>query len=120
MLLKWINQVPAFTAGDETRIREVLHPKNENLDLPYSLAHASLEPEEHSLPHRLRSSTEVYIVLEGRGLVLCDEEQRKLEPGAVVLIPPGAEQQVLNTGTTTLRFLCIVSPPWRAEDERVE
>ena len=120
MLLIWIDQVTAFAAGDETLLKEVLHPKNERLDLPYSLAHASLEPGERSLSHRLQSSTEVYVVLEGRGRVTCDGERQEVTPGAVVLIPPGAEQHVLNTGKTTLRFLCIVSPPWSEEDEVVD
>lgn len=120
MLLKWIEEVHAFTAGDETKIREVLHPKNETLDLPYSLAHASLEPGERSLPHRLRSSAEVYVILEGRGMVICDGEQREVGPGAVVLIPAGAEQYAINSGQVTFRFLCIVSPPWSEDDEVVD
>jgi mannose-6-phosphate isomerase-like protein (cupin superfamily) len=36
-----------------------------------------------------------------------------------VYIPPGAEQHIRNTGAGDLKFLCIVDPAWRAEDEEV-
>ena len=44
-------------------------------------------------------------------------EARAVEPGCVVHIPPGTVQWVENTGDIPFRFLCIVSPPWRADDD---
>jgi len=40
-------------------------------------------------------------------------------PGDAIYIPPHARQYIHNTGAGELRFLCIVDPAWRAEDEDV-
>lgn len=118
MLSKSLNQIKAFLAGDETQIKEVLHPKNDGVDLPYSLAHASLGVGKASLPHLLKGS-EVYFVLEGTGRVFIDEEERLLQKGDLVFIPAGAHQHIRNEGTDDLQFLCIVAPAWSAEEEEV-
>lgn len=117
MLFKVLSQIPAFTASDDTLIREWLHPKNDGVDLPYSLALAELEPGAASLPHILQRSAEIYILLEGEGTAHVSGQAQRLQAGELLLIPVGAEQWIENTGTTILKFLCIVSPPWSEEDD---
>ena len=119
MLKKSLHQIPAFTAGDATQIREWLHPKNDALDLPYSIAFAELESGSSSLPHILQTRTEVYLVLEGEGLAYVGGQAQTMQPNDLILIPAGVEQYVENTGDSTLKFICIVSPPWAKEDEFV-
>ncbi len=34
-------------------------------------------------------------------------------------VPPLSEQFIENTGTSELRFLCIVEPAWTVEDETI-
>ena len=119
MLIIDVNECPRFVAGDETLLREVLHPERDGAALPYSLAHAALGPGKRSLPHRLRGS-EVYYFLRGRGKMHIDGESSDVRAAQVVYVPPGASQFVENTGDGELVFLCIVHPAWRAEDEEVE
>lgn len=64
MLFKKLEDITPFIAGDATLLREWLHPKNDEVELPYSLAFAEVAPGAASLPHTLQTSTEVYIVLE--------------------------------------------------------
>jgi mannose-6-phosphate isomerase-like protein (cupin superfamily) len=118
MLIVELGKCPEFIAGDKTVLREVLHPGKMPVEVRYSLAHATVRPGERSLPHRLRTS-EVYYILEGSGLMVIDGEEREVGPGSTVYIPPGAEQHIRNTGAGDLKFLCIVDPAWRAEDEEV-
>ena len=106
-----------FKASDGTNICELLHPGREMLDLPYSIAHAILETGAASLPHRLKTSSEVYFILEGNGEMHIDSEQAEVGAGQAVLIPPGSWQHIRNTGKVDLKFLCIVHPMWHAEDE---
>ena len=106
-----------FTAGDDTLIREVLHPVNEGVPMSYSLAHAELEPGKASLPHRLLDRSEVYIILDGEGTAYVDGQAAVLRAGDVLFIPAGAEQYLDNTGTATIRFLCIVDPAWSKDTE---
>ena len=118
MLIVDVNECPQFVAGDETLLREVLHPHRDGAPLPYSLAHAILSPGSRSLSHRLRGS-EVYYVLQGHGRMHIGAETGEVRAGQVVYVPPGATQCVENTGGEELAFLCIVAPAWRAEDEAV-
>jgi mannose-6-phosphate isomerase-like protein (cupin superfamily) len=120
MIKKSIATIPPFTAGDHTLIREVLHPKNDGVPMSYSLAHAELEAGKASLPDRLMERSEVYIILEGEGTAYVDGQATHLQAGDVLFIPAGAEQYVDNTGTQTVRFLCIVDPAWSEESEIVK
>lgn len=121
MLKRSISNTAVFTAGDLTQIREVLHPKNEEgLSASYSLAFATLEPGEASLPHILQERSEVYVIVNGHGRAWINDEQSELEPGDVLYIPAGARQHVENIGTGQLGFWCIVSPPWSADDESIQ
>ena len=117
---KHLHEVNEFLAGDHTRLREVLHPANDNVELPYSLAHARLEPGAASLPHRLQKSDELYYFLEGRGALHVEEAVYPVQAGDAVLVPAGALQHLENTGQDQLTFLCIVSPPWSEAEEKVE
>lgn len=119
MFVKSLSDCPALRASDGCRVFEVLHPRNDGIDLPYSFAVAEVAPGEHSYRHRL-AQTEVYYVLAGRGRMHIDDAARELRAGDAVVIPGGAVQWIENLGSDTLRFIAVVSPPWRAaDDERV-
>lgn len=118
MLIRSLEDCPAFVAGDDTVLREILHPAKADLALRYSLAHAVVPPGETSLRHRLKHS-EVYYLLSGEGVMHVDDERAPVRPGDTVYIPPGAVQWIRNTSDEPLAFLCIVDPAWRAEDEEV-
>ncbi len=120
MIIKKLKDIEAFTAGDETILKEWLHPKNGDPATPYSLAHAVLQPGKSSLPHCLKERSEVYIVLEGRGTAFVDQRPVNLSPKELLFIPAGAEQYVVNEGDGPLEFLCIVSPPWDKASEVVQ
>lgn len=111
-----LKNCPEFSAGDGCRLREMLHPDKQNLDLRYSLAHAIVAPGQTTAPHRLRTS-EVYYILAGQGRMIIDQETADVRPSDTVYIPPHATQSITNTGAEDLVFICIVDPAWRVEDE---
>jgi mannose-6-phosphate isomerase-like protein (cupin superfamily) len=119
VITKALDQCEEFVAGDSTNLREVLHPANDRVGLCYSLAHAYVRPGESSLPHRLTGS-EVYYILEGTGVIHVNGETSDVHAGCAIYVPPHATQHIQNTGATDLKFLCIVDPAWRAEDEEVK
>lgn len=108
-----------FIAGDKTSLIEVLHPKNDAINIGYSLAHASLEVGTASLPHVLKTSSESYYFLKGEGQIIVDEEKQSVKAGDLIYVPEGATQFVENTGNERLVFLCIVSPAWYPEQEEI-
>jgi mannose-6-phosphate isomerase-like protein (cupin superfamily) len=119
MITKDLAKCSHFRAMDNTRICELLHPEKDLQGFPYSIAHAVLEPEASSLPHRLTTSTEVYFILKGIGEIHIDSEQAEVHPGQAIVILPGSWQHICNNGRESLEFLCIVHPAWQAADEEL-
>ncbi len=117
-LFKQAQHVEGFLAGDATHIKEIFHPKNDTVSLPYSLAWGSIEIGASSLPHTL-ANEELYYILEGEGVIFIEGEQVSVTKGDALLIHKDKEQYVKNTGTEKLVFLCIVSPPWEAAKEEI-
>lgn len=119
MLIKSIEKCKYFQMQDKTVLCELLHPKNEDITLGCSIAHAIIEPGKSSLPHKLESSVEVYYILDGEGTMHIDNEESEVKTGDAIHIPPGSIQWIKNKGVSHLKFLCVVSPPWKAENEKL-
>lgn len=118
MLIKDLEKGGEVIAGDNTILRELLHPVKENLKLRYSLAHGTVKPGEASQRHKLVNS-EVYYILDGEGIMFIDNESERVYPNQAIYVPPHAVQYIKNAGHRDLRFLCIIDPAWRPEDEEV-
>jgi len=116
MFIRDLKDCEEFTAGDNSILRELLHPDKEDLAIQYSLAHAILKPGQTSRAHKLKTS-EVYYILEGEGLMHINDEIQRVHGGHAIYIPPDSMQFFQNTGKKDLIFLCIVDPAWRKEDE---
>jgi mannose-6-phosphate isomerase-like protein (cupin superfamily) len=48
-----------------------------------------------------------------------DGTSSPVKPGCTVYIPPMATQCITNSGKTDLKFICIVDPAWKQEDEEI-
>ncbi len=118
MVIRDIKDCREITAGDGSALREIFHPDRGPSPAGYSLARAVVKPGRRTRPHRLKSS-EVYYILEGRGLMRVGEDAAEVAAGQAVFIPALHTQSIENTGPGDLVFLCIVEPAWQAEDEEV-
>ncbi|MEM9004761.1 MAG: cupin domain-containing protein [Cyanobacteria bacterium P01_F01_bin.86] len=118
MLVRNLSDCEMFIAGDNTQLRELLHPDKQAIELRYSLAHAVVPAGETSIDHSLTTS-EVYYILSGQGEMHIDSEVRPVGPGDAIYIPPHARQFIHNTGQEPIVFICIVDPAWQAENETV-
>jgi mannose-6-phosphate isomerase-like protein (cupin superfamily) len=118
MFVKFLKGCPRFIAGDGSMLRELLHPDKADISIRYSLAHATVEAGQQTKPHKLTSS-EVYYVIAGKGQMHIDRESFEVGPDCAVYIPPDTVQYIENIGNSELKFLCIVDPSWKAEDEEV-
>jgi mannose-6-phosphate isomerase-like protein (cupin superfamily) len=102
-----------FTTKDGSTIRSLLDLSNAPV-ASQSLAEASLPEGCATERHYHRLSEEFYYLLEGRGLMEMDGEEREVGPGDAVLIPAGAWHQI--RAIEPLRFLCCCAPPYSHED----
>jgi quercetin dioxygenase-like cupin family protein len=66
-----------------------------------------MEPKGHSPLHSHPWEHEVFI-LEGKGLVVSEQGDKKFKAGDVVFILPNEKHQFKNNGEKTLKFLCLV------------
>ena len=108
-----------FIDGDEgTKIKQYFHPHNTLNGINYSLAQFTLERGKKSKRHKMKSS-EIYYILEGSGKLTINKEVHLLQKDDSAYVPPNAEQFIENSGKGILKFLCIVEPAWKAEDETI-
>ena len=120
MIVRRPDETTRFVTSDESRVVEVFHPDREALPegMACSIAHARVAAGAATAPLTLSTSTEVYWVLSGRGRMHIGDETADIGPGEAVLIPPDSVQWIEALGDEELVFLCVVTPPWSAEDDR--
>lgn len=75
------------------------------------------EPGAHVEGHVHKVQEQIYHVLSGEGVLIVDGERRLVRSNDVTYIPPGVVHEFHCTGTDTLVFLVITSPP--TDDEPV-
>jgi len=71
-----------------------------------------MEPGGHSPLHRHSWEHEVFI-LEGKGLLAGEGEERGFKEGNVIFIAPNEEHQLKNISEKTVKFLCLI--PYRGK-----
>lgn len=118
MIIKKLENCKEFIANDNSILRQLLHPDKINAEISYSLAHAIVKPKQKTLPHIL-STSEVYYILQGAGIMYINDEMQNVKVGDVIYIPPNAVQFIENTQNYELKFLCIVDPAWQLENEKI-
>lgn len=112
-----------FRARDECILCELVHPGRTDepdiMSLNCSLVHAIVKPGDRTLPHRLIGTSEIYYIISGKGMMYIEGESSPVSGGMAVVIPPGAIQNIVNTGNGNLEFIAVCDPAWRQEDEEI-
>jgi len=98
---------PEFLTAENCYVSEWL---NQDDDEAVSVARVRVDPGQCTALHRLRRTTERYLMLSGHGRVEVDGRQRDVGPGDVVRIEAGQSQRITNTGKDRLAFLAICTP----------
>jgi mannose-6-phosphate isomerase-like protein (cupin superfamily) len=89
----------------------ILELSNSADDPAASIARARVAPGAATRWHRVRDLVERYVILEGKGGVEVGSlPLQEVNPGDVVLIPPGCRQRITNIGQEDLIFLCLCTP----------
>ena len=116
MSLRRNSEIKSIQGDEGTKIKQYFHPHNTLNGINYSMAQFTLEPGKKSKLHKM-SSSEIYYILEGSGKLKINEDTHHLEKDDSVYVPPNSKQFIENIGSIDLRFLCIVEPAWKADDE---
>ena len=116
MSIKRSSEIESIQGNEETEIKRYFNPYNTLNGIRYSLAQFTLQPGKKSCNHKIKSS-EIYYILEGDAVLRINDETHQLKKDDSMYVPPMSEQCIENTGSVNLRFLCIVEPAWKPEDE---
>lgn len=102
-----------FSTPERCFINEL---SNTDADPDVSIARARVLPGVTTRWHRLRETTERYVLLSGSGRVeVGNLPAQEVSAGDVVLIPPGCRQRIANFGAEDLIFLAICTPRFRPD-----
>jgi len=104
----------AFTTLDGSTIRVLLDAALGGA-ANQSLAEASLDAGRTTQRHHHARSEEIYVFLEGGGVMEIEGNSCEVGVGDAVLIPAGA-WHVITAGPDGARFLCCCAPPYSDDD----
>jgi len=63
--------------------------------------------------HSHPEAEQVYVIVNGDGVMRVDGEEQPVGPGSLVFIPPGASHAIRNVGSDQLTYVSATSPPFR-------
>jgi len=73
----------------------------------FAMRHFTVQPGGHTPLHKHDWEHEVY-VLEGEGFVRSEGQEHSIRPGDAIFVPPNQLHQFRSSGSSHLRFLCMV------------
>ena len=71
---KTISDIKPFITTDGSLIRDIFYPERDDLSMSCSIAHATVKVGESTTPHTLKKSSEVYVILSGKGVMHINDE----------------------------------------------
>ena len=118
MSIKEDSKINFINGNENVELKEYFNPDNTSDGINYSLAQFSLDVEKKTKLHKIKSS-EIYYILEGKGKLKINNQEHILIKNDSAYVPPNSEQFLENVGSKKLRFLCIVQPAWKPEDDEI-
>jgi len=118
MSIKEDSKINFINGNENAKIKQYFDPKNTSNGIKFSLAQFSLDVGGKTKRHKIKSS-EIYYILEGNGKLKINNNEYQLKKNDSAYVPPNSEQFFENIGTEELRFLCIVEPAWKQEDDEI-
>jgi len=73
----------------------------------FSMRHFVVDPGGHT-PHHSHDYEHEVVILEGEAEVTYEDEKQRVGSGSALLIEANRMHQFRNTGSTPLRFICLV------------
>ncbi len=69
----------------------------------------TVEPGAHQAIHH-HEPPQIYVIIDGEGLMTVGDEQQTVRTGDLVYIPPNVPHGIKNTGDTVLQYISAATP----------
>ena len=109
-VIKTLKEYQAYRISpkDNNRLAIVFDPDSVNDSLTVCVE--IFEVGSQTPPHRHDFAVEMFFILEGEGIAVCDGKETSLSAGDSVLMPKTGTHYLKNTGSERLYALCIMMP----------
>ena len=101
-------QAYKITRHDTNRLAIVFDPNMANMSLAVCVEIFDVGGK--TPPNRHMMAVEMFYILKGEGLAICDGKQVPIQAGDSLLVPPTGIHEIINTGSTRLYTLCVMVP----------
>ena len=116
MIIKNQKNSTKIIGNEGAVIYDLLNPQHVENRIRYSLAYVSLSRGKSTQSHIMKTS-EVYYILEGEGVLHINNESENVKVGDTIFVLSDSKQHIENIGAEDLKFLCIVDPAWKKDNE---
>ncbi|MCE5299821.1 MAG: HAD-IA family hydrolase [Spirochaetia bacterium] len=110
-----LNKARPFITKDSSIIRSILDATNAKMG-NISLAEATVMPGRSTIAHIHPETEEIYYFTQGGGFMELNGKKVPVKKGDGVLIKPGTEHKMTNTGRIPVKILCACAPPYSHTD----
>lgn len=101
-------QAYRISPNDTNRLAIVFDPSSANDSLTVCVE--IFEVGSETPPHRHNFAIEMFFILKGEGIAVCDGKETALHSGDSVLMPKTGTHYIKNTGSERLYALCMMVP----------
>ena len=101
-------QAYRISPNDNNRLAIIFSPANANASLTVCLEVFDVGGK--TPLHQHHFAVEMFFILKGEGVAMCDGKSINIRAGDSILMPPTGNHIIENTGSTRLYALCIMVP----------
>jgi mannose-6-phosphate isomerase-like protein (cupin superfamily) len=101
-------QAYRISPNDTNRLAIVFDPAMANFSMTFCVEIFDVGGK--TPPNRHQLAVEMFFVLKGEGIAVCDGKEVPIRAGDSLLVPPTGIHEVKNTGNDRLYALCIMIP----------
>ncbi|MFS8804634.1 cupin domain-containing protein [Synechococcus sp. R55.6] len=97
-----------ISPNDTNRLAIVFDPSHAQISLTFCVE--IFDEGGKTPPNRHQMAVEMFFVLKGEGLAICDGKAAPIKTGDSILVPPTGVHEIHNTGPGRLYALCFMVP----------
>lgn len=111
--------IPVIKKPKDYQVYRISHHDTNRLAIIFDSASAEnsltvcleiFDPGGETPPHRHNFAVEMFFILQGEGIAVCDGKEVSLQAGDSILMPPTGIHYLRNTGSNRLYALCFMVP----------